>query len=121
MAAILVIDDDVPVCNSFKALLSEYDHDVEILSDPTETPNILKKASFDLAIIDIYMPKTDGLETIRLLRETHPEITIIAMSGKKREPFNPLSAAEAYGAKLTISKPISAKQLLEVVDQALLS
>lgn len=119
MARILVIDDDVPVCESFELLLEEYGHDVCGLTSAREVEALLKEKTFDLAIVDIYMPEMDGLETIKLLRSISPDLKIIAMSGKKPGTFNPLTAAEAYGAMFMMEKPVGAAKLTEIIDQAL--
>jgi len=107
------------ICESFKVLLSEFGHEVGTLNQPKVAKQILDSNSFDVAIVDIYMPDVDGLETIRMVRDNFPNIKIIAMSGKKRDPFSPLVAAEAYGAKFTLEKPASAQQVIEMVEQAL--
>ena len=119
MAHILVIDDDGPVCESFELLLEEYGHEVYGLTNAREVESLLKEKTFDLAIVDIYMPEMDGLETIKLLRKKSPALKIIAMSGKKPGTFNPLSAAEAYGAMYMLEKPVGAAKLIETIDQAL--
>ncbi len=119
MANILVVDDNVLVCESFQFLLQGQGHNVETLFDSKKVLEIFKENSFDLAIVDIYMPDVDGLETIQMIKATTPEIKIIAMSGKKRTPFDQLSAAEAYGAQFTLIKPASAPEVIEIVDKAL--
>lgn len=119
MAHILVIDDDVPVCESFELLLEEYGHDVQGITNAKDVEPLLEKRTFDLAIVDIYMPEMDGLETIRLLRSITPDLKIIAMTGKRPGAFDPLTAAEAYGAKYLLEKPVGAAKLIELIDAAM--
>jgi len=119
VAQILVIDDDIPVCESFQLLLEEYGHNVCGLNSAKGVEALLREQTFDLAIVDIYMPEIDGLETIKLLRSSAPNMQIIAMSGKKPGNFDPLTAAEAYGAMFMLVKPISASKLIETINKAL--
>jgi len=75
---------------------------------------------FDLVVIDILMPQQDGFETIQALKQTLPGAKIIAISGAPRfRSYDPLGAAEIFGAHKTISKPFEPAVILEAARQLL--
>src|SRR5215471_11115954 len=68
MASILVIDDDRLVRDTLSIMLSEAGHAVTTAKDGIEGVNKAERQAFDVAVIDIFMPEREGLETIRELR-----------------------------------------------------
>jgi CheY-like chemotaxis protein len=79
-----------------------------------------RQQSPDLVITDIVMPDMEGLEVIRELRQTDPDIKIIAMSGggiAAAEQY--LALARTFGAGSVLDKPFTQEQLLTVVAEAL--
>jgi CheY-like chemotaxis protein len=74
----------------------------------------------DLVITDIFMPQKDGIETIRELRRTNPEIKIIALSGDVRfDGPGILNAAHLLGADQVIEKPFRNDELVRIAEQVL--
>jgi CheY-like chemotaxis protein len=80
----------------------------------------MKSGDFDLIITDIVMPEKEGLETIMEVRQSHPTIPIIAVSGggggRNREY---LEVAKSFGANCVLRKPFSADELLSAVESCL--
>ena len=77
----------------------------------------LERHAIDLVITDLVMPEQEGLETLRHLRQTRPELPVIAISGAFGGSF--LKTARRFGAIATLPKPIDAEDLLRAVRQAL--
>ena len=81
MARILLIDDD----DSLRAMLGIYlaraGHTVIQAHDGQEGLELFPATAADLVITDMMMPKKDGLEVLRALRDNQPPVKIIAMSG----------------------------------------
>ena len=74
----------------------------------------------DLILTDIFMPEKDGLEVIMELRESHPNVKVIAISGGGIQlQSNLLDLAEKLGAKSVLNKPCSPEELRTVVDEVL--
>jgi YesN/AraC family two-component response regulator len=77
----------------------------------------LQEAEIDLVISDVVMPDMDGLELIREVRNAHPGMKILAVSGAGREgPGLYLNIAERFGANAILMKPFSPDQLIEKVS-----
>lgn len=80
---ILVADDDEAVRSSFHAVLDLLGHDVCPAENGDEAIALFHrlKGSLDVIITDIVMPKVDGMELIRHIRQLNHEIPIIAVTG----------------------------------------
>ena len=128
MSHVLVIDDSDHVRRTLKAMLESAGHDVAVAFDGVDGVTQFRDQSFDLVISDIVMPRKDGLQTVRELRQMTGEVPIIVMSGalqlsdngdSRREIDDLLYIAEDLGATRTISKPFSRNDLLAVVGECL--
>ena len=119
---ILVADDDQSVVEAIRYLLNAQpeNYEVEVSRDGYET--LIKSGDFkpDLLILDIRMPKIDGLEVCRRLRQ-NPDITtglkILAMTGHSEAYDSQLVMAS--GANDYILKPFEKKELLRHVGELL--
>lgn len=120
MARVLIIDDEEMVRETMRQMLEEAGHTVAEAKNGDE--GILKLGNFpaDLIITDLLMPQKEGLETISEIRASHPDSKIIAISGGGRiEGVNYLETAKKLGARETLQKPFSNKQLQTAVRDAL--
>jgi CheY-like chemotaxis protein len=91
-------------------------HQVFTAQDGLEAKSLAKRHSLDLIVTDISMPNEDGLGMIRAMRKAHPELKIIAISGKDPEI---LMDAKLLGAQVALRKPVTTKMVLQCVcDQS---
>ena len=118
MAQILVIDDDPDIRMLLEQTLQAAGHEVALAVDGREGVERHRTNPADLVITDIYMPKQDGLETIREFRRRFPEVSIIAMSGRALA-VTMLSIAQDLGAVVVLQKPFGRDELLAAVAKAL--
>jgi YesN/AraC family two-component response regulator len=63
--SILIVDDELPITQSFKEFFEDYDYIVETAQNGKEGLEKLRNGRFDVAIVDIKMPEMDGIEMIR--------------------------------------------------------
>jgi two-component system, chemotaxis family, chemotaxis protein CheY len=120
MASILIIDDDGHVRAALRMALEDAGHAVREAAHGAAGLEAYRSDPADLVISDVYMPETDGLETLRVLRREWPDARVIAMSGgSARLPVDVLSLARALGAIGVLDKPVRAAGLLEMVGRAL--
>jgi len=83
MASILVIDDDRAVLATIKVLLERAAHAVEAVDNSRDGLQLIETRSFDLLIVDIFMPGMDGFETMRLVHQSRPDMPVIVISGQQ--------------------------------------
>lgn len=124
MASILVIDDDRAVLATIRMLLERASHTVEAVDNSRTGLLVLEARSFDLLIVDIFMPGMDGFETMRLVHQSRPDMPVIVISGQQfsltseRKP-DYLHMATRLGAVSSLQKPFKPFELLTAVDASL--
>ncbi len=116
-ANILIVDDEAVVRDSLGKWFSEEGYSVETASTAREALLKLPNERWDLAVLDIKMPGMDGLELQRKIREAHPEVIIIIMTGYASVE----TAVQALkdGAYDYITKPFDPDDLSHVIHKAL--
>jgi len=120
MSAILVIDDDSHALTAIEAVLKRKSFDVVIARDGHAGLDLFKAETFDVVVIDIFMPEMDGIATIRELRALDPSIPIVAMSGRSfTDPRNGapdfLGMAVKLGADQALQKPFRGDELVRAI------
>ena len=122
MAHILVVDDEPGVRITLKVMLTGMAHEVTLVSGGQEGIDFLADhvSNIDLVITDIQMPKMDGLEFMGIVREQHPDLTLIAISGggNKLAENDPLKIA-AEKADDVLKKPFNADNLKTILSKHL--
>ena len=99
-------------------ILASAGHEVVLAADGLEGMRQYHSARFDLALVDLFMPNQEGLETIKELKQQFPDFPIIAMSGDALAlPL--LSIAQRLGATEVLQKPFSSEELLEAIKHVL--
>jgi CheY-like chemotaxis protein len=81
MRRILVVDDDPHICLAIQAWLRHYGFKVAIADGGTTGLVALDSSTFDLMIVDIFMPGMRGFESIRVFHNRAPTVPLIAISG----------------------------------------
>ncbi|HYW60797.1 MAG TPA: response regulator [Xanthobacteraceae bacterium] len=122
MARILVVDDDVKVRRTVRALLERAGHAVVLAERGHDGAAAIEAFAFDLAIVDIFMPGMNGLETIRAFRQSAPTLPIIVISGYVfRDARGPapdfFRMAVDLGAAACLRKPVKPTALLRAVEE----
>jgi len=116
MADIALVDDDKNILTSVSMLLEQEGYHVRTFSDGASALTALSATPPDLAILDIKMPRMDGLELLRRLR-TSQDLPVIFLTSKDEE-IDELMGLNA-GADDYIRKPFSQRLLLERVKAVL--
>ena len=105
---ILVIDDDTNICEMLKLYLENEGYEVKTANDGIEGINCFKMYDPDLVLLDIMMPKKDGKEVCREIREIAPKPVIMITA--KGEVFDKVLGLE-LGADDYMVKPFDLKEL----------
>jgi DNA-binding NtrC family response regulator len=116
---ILVVDDDAIVVKSCKRILEAEGFEVITVPSADDALETVKKYDFDLLLIDVKMPKRDGMYLMREVKKDLPEIPIIVMSGYP----TPETVADVLelGATQFIPKPFRPDELIKTIHQVIQS
>ena len=115
---ILVVDDNPDIRLTTQALLQHFGYRVRTAGDGHEALQVQREERAQVLLTDIFMPGTEGLETIALFKREWPEIKVIAMSGGgEYAQRNYLRDAAYVGADATLQKPFAPETLLEVLKR----
>jgi DNA-binding NtrC family response regulator len=117
MATILLVEDDDLVRDMLAQMLQRASHKVITAINGEEAAELLKTADPDIMITDIIMPKKSGITLISEVKNKHPDMEIIAISGGGRlDPTGYLDLSESIGATVSFEKPIDKLALLMAID-----
>ena len=108
MANILVCDDDKEIVDAIEIYLSQDGHSIFKAFDGNQAINLLKKEEIHLLIMDIMMPKLDGIRATLKIRE-YSSIPIIMLSAKSEDTDKILGLN--IGADDYITKPFNPLEL----------
>lgn len=116
-AKILIVDDELPVCKSIASALAAHEFDVSTVLSADEALHILSEQSFDVVITDLMMPGISGMELLEKTRASHPDTTVIMITGYP----SVRSAVQAVklGAFDYLPKPFTPNELRSLVLRAL--
>ena len=108
MAKILLVEDTDTVRLALSTLLKRDGHSVIEACDGAAAIQFLQNIQFDIVVTDMYMPGVDGVELIRHLRDSHPDVKIFAISGGGVYGLInvAIGVATELGADMIMPKPI---------------
>lgn len=117
MARILVVDDESSIRNTLREILEFEKYQVDEAGDGMDAIARIKQHDYDAVLMDIKMPKMDGMDALERLELLRPDLPVIMISGHA----NIDTAVEAVkkGAFDFISKPPDLNRLLITVRNAL--
>jgi len=110
---ILVVDDDVLVCDSIKRILELDQHEVKTTTSGHEALAAIKTGAFDLIIIDFEMPGMKGDKIAASIKAIAPQQPIIMITGYGEKLR--LAGSFPLAVDLIISKPFDMQEIREAV------
>ncbi len=117
--SILVVDDEEALRTVLSSELEGEGYAVASAGDGDEAMTALQEKAFDLVLLDIKMPKVDGFEVLRFIKERYPTTKVIMLTG-----FADLKNAiesKKLGAEDFVSKPYDLVDLLTTIERVLTS
>lgn len=113
---ILIIDDEEEVRALLRKALEKQGYEVEEAADGSQGTRLLSQRPFDLVIVDLFMPKKDGMQTIIDVRQGQPDVKVVAISGGGLTGnLELLTHAQTLGAECSFAKPFNLNELLDTV------
>ena len=117
-ARILVVDDEEIVVRSCLRILGEEtDYEVDSVQDGMDALRRIDENPYDVLILDIMMPRMDGLEVLQRVKETHPDIDVVMVTGLSQ--IDTAVRSMKLGAFDYLPKPFDPDELKLVVKRAL--
>ena len=117
MMRILVVDDDAVISKVFAVMLQRAGFEVDLAEDGVQGVEMWEQGNYDLVLMDVQMPRMDGFEATRAIREKermrggHIPIVAVTAYALLRDEEQCLAAGmDAY-----FSKPVDFKKLFETI------
>ncbi len=117
MHTILVADDEKSIRDSIKMILEYEKYSVAFAENGDRALTVARERPIDAILLDIKMPGMDGIEVLKEMRNKHPEIPVIMISG--HGTIDTAVEATKLGAFDYLSKPLDREKLLITVRNAL--
>ncbi len=114
--SILIVDDELSVREALKMILKPICQ-VLTAADGKEALEVIRKGKIDLVTLDLKMPGLSGIEVLRKIKESHPDIEVLIVTAYSSAQTS--KEANQYGADQIIPKPFSAPELIETVNKTL--
>jgi DNA-binding response OmpR family regulator len=118
-AAILIADDDANILQALSFLMRRQGHSVRTAHDGAETLRALSEAVPDLLLLDVMMPRGNGYEVCRKVRE-NPALSatrIIMLTARGRDEDQ--QRGLAFGADAYVTKPFAIREVVDCVAKVL--
>jgi len=114
MAHILIVDDEQDIVEYLGEKLERIGHKVDTASDGVEAVlQVIPDHSIDAILMDIRMPRLDGIEALRIIKEHSPHIPVIMFTGQAG--VGDMATSVQLGAYTCMTKPVSTDKLFETL------
>ena len=114
---ILIVDDDRAICEYMQTLLERDGYAVKTMSDPTTIEDEVKNGGYHLIILDLMMPKLDGLEVLKRIRKVDNDIAVVIFTGYPN--LESAVASMKLDAVDYIKKPFNVDEFREVLARVM--
>ncbi len=116
-AKILILDDEPDMAENLGLILNGVGHDTIIETESLKALDLVERERPDLIVTDLVMPKLDGIDILEQIKDRHPEIPVIVLTGYAT--VDSAVMAMKKGASDYVSKPFSPEEILLRVQKTL--
>jgi DNA-binding NtrC family response regulator len=116
-ARILVVDDDENIRKTMKAILEDEGYIVDLAATGSEAIQKTKEKAYNIALLDIRLPDMEGVELLKLIKDTVPHTRKIMVTGYPS--MQNAVAALNKNADAYLIKPVNVEKLLNTVKEQL--
>lgn len=116
MIKVLIADDQELICQSLQIVLESKDHIcvTDAVANGQEVIQSIRKEKPDVILMDIRMPKMDGVQCTKIIKENYPQIKIIILTTFDDDEF--VYSALKYGASGYLLKGVSMEELVKAIE-----
>jgi excisionase family DNA binding protein len=107
--SVIVIDDDEKVCRAMGRLLKRFGCRVQQATAGKEGLDLVAQEAPDIILLDLVMPEMNGIQFLKLLREAHPDLPVVIVTGFPDSEL--MQQASQYAPVMLLAKPIDAALL----------
>ncbi len=112
---VLVADDDISARQRMRHILTRAGLEVVLVDDGLKALSAVRQGRFDLVFLDVYMPRLNGLETLRVLHRQYPHVKVCMLTALGRRDL--ILEVAGYGAIDFIPKPVDPQNVMAVVER----
>lgn len=112
---VLVVDDDAAITATFEKILRGEGYDVMTATDGEEAIELARQSPFDFVLLDLVMPRMDGLTALRYLNTVAPDARVVILSAYLGRNWE--AEALRLGAAAVLPKPPDIPKLLKLCDE----
>lgn len=112
MAKILVVEDEIPIVDLISIALKNVGHEVEYALEGEKGANLMETGKYDLALLDIMLPKFNGYELLDYAKTMELPVILITAKGQLKDRIKGLDR----GADDYIVKPFEVEELISRVN-----
>lgn len=114
---ILVVDDDAPTLELMGEVLRNYGVETQTILDPQDAVGLIETNKFDGIFLDLEMPKLDGFQLTRLIRQSvkNQKTPIIIVSGRDKDKT--VEQALKAGATFFLQKPLTTAKFIDLLNK----
>lgn len=116
MMRVLLVDDEIELVSTLAERLAMRGIDAQWASSAEEALELVRQNHYDLAVLDVKIPRMSGLTLKKKIEEIQPAMHFIFMTGHGSEKDFEEGAAEA-GAQFYLVKPVKMEVLLEKMEE----
>lgn len=110
---VLVVDDEVNLCRIIGAKLARSGYSVVTVHDGLQAVEKVRDSDFDVVLLDLILPKMDGLSALAEIRGIHDALPVIVMTACENAEV--LEQAKNYGVSAYVNKPFDLDTLVSLV------
>ena len=114
---ILIVDDDKAICDYMQTLLEKDGFTVKTLSDPTLVEDEVRQGEYHVLILDVMMPKLDGIEVLKRVRSVDSDVAVIMFTAHPN--LDTAVASMKLDAVDYIKKPFNVDEFREVLARVM--
>jgi len=114
MLKVLAIDDEPEIVSFVTSWVSRRKHHADGETDAMRTLHRVRQSSYDLVLVDLLMPKANGMSLISRIKEISPNTTVVVVSGIVDQRIAVLATDE--GSEMCLCKPVDGTDLDRILQ-----